>query len=160
MKEGMMPGISTTARQVRKSILDSFVSSGRAPSVGEMMAELGLSRTAVLETFPEIATIDTFWVEKGTENIRILSPFSNLPTPYKVKVDGEQKWFAVCGIEALGVWVFFPGQVVQIDAYCRDCGESLGLELQDGQILSQSHNSMMAHLGVPLAQWFYDLPYA
>ncbi len=152
--------ISDTARRIRKLILDSFLATGRAPNVGDIMSALGLSRPAVLEAFREIAIIDTFWVEKGTENIRILSPFANISTPYKVTIGGEQKWYAVCGIEALAIWVFFPGQTVQIDAYCRDCGEPMRLKLKDGQIVEQSSDQIVAHLSVPVARWFDDLPFA
>jgi len=89
MSEAMfMMDVSRTARQVRKVILDAFISSVRAPSVGDIMHALGVSRQAVLDAFCEIAQIDTFWLEKGTENIRILSPFSNVSTPYKITIDG------------------------------------------------------------------------
>jgi hypothetical protein len=152
--------ISNTARRIRKLILDSFVATGRARNVGDIMATLGLSRPAVMDAFREIASIDTFWVEKGTENIRLLSPFADLTTPYKVTIAGEQKWYAVCGIEALAVWVFFPGQTVTVDAYCRDCGEPMRLRLQDGRILEQAPERIVAHLGVPIARWFDDLPFA
>ena len=155
-----MADISRTARQVRKIILDAFVSSGRAPSVGEIMKAVGISRLAVLEAFREIAQIDTFWVEKGTENIRILSPFSGISTPYKVTVDGVQKWHAVCGVEALAVWVFFPGKTVHVDIHCRDCGDPMSLDLRDAQIVAQSPADMVVHLGVPVARWFENLPFA
>ena len=111
-----MIDISHNARRIRKVILDAFVATGRAPSVGDIMATLGVSRPAVLDAFREIGSIDTFWVEKGTENIRILSPFANLTTPYKVTIAGEQKWYAVCGSGALAIWVFFLGETVQVDA--------------------------------------------
>ncbi|HSD51146.1 MAG TPA: organomercurial lyase [Candidatus Methylomirabilis sp.] len=155
-----MVEVSNTARRVRKKILDSFVDTGRAPNLGEIMVGLGLTRPEAVEAFREIATIDTFSAEKGTENIRILSPFANVSTPYKVTIDGIQKWHAVCGIEALGVWVFFPGKVVQVDTYCRDCGEVMLLKLRDGQVIEQSPDRIVAHLGVPVARWFDDLIYA
>jgi hypothetical protein len=152
--------ISKNARQTRKVILDSFVATGRAPNVGDVMAALDMSRPAVLEAFREIGLIDTFWIEKGTENIRILSPFADLTTPYKVTVAGEQKWHAACGIEALAIWAFFPGQTVQIDAFCRDCGEPMRLRMKDGRVLEQAPARIVAHLGVPVARWFDDLPFA
>jgi hypothetical protein len=47
--------ISKNARQTRKVILDSFVATGRAPNVGDVMAALDMSRGAVLEAFREIS---------------------------------------------------------------------------------------------------------
>lgn len=152
--------VSRIARRVRKVILDTLISTGRAPSVGDIMGAVGASRPAVLSAFREIAQIDTFWVEKGTENIRILSPFSNVSTPYKITIDGVQNWYAVCGVEALAMWAFFPGKMVHVDAYCRDCGDPISLDLRDGQIVAQSPDNIVAHLGVPVARWFEDLPFA
>jgi hypothetical protein len=141
-------------------ILDTFVASGRAPNVGQISAALGIPRDAVLDAFRDISIIDTFWVEKGTENVRILSPFSDLTTPYKVTIDGQQRWHAVCGIEALGLWVFFPGKEVSVDSYCRDCAEPIQLRMRDGALLSQIPEGIVAHLGIPVAHWFDDLPFA
>ena len=155
-----MVEVSDAARQVRKFILESFVNTGQAPNIGDIMEALGLSRPTVLDAFQEVAVIDTFWVEKGTENIRILSPFANISTPYKVTIDGAQKRHAVCGIEALGIWVFFPGKRVEINMYCRDCGEAMFLALRDGQIIEQSPDRIVAHLGVPVSRWMDDLPFA
>lgn len=86
-----MAEIQDSVRQVRKVIVDGFVQHGRAPSVGEIGSRLGMARADVLAAFRELPRLDTFAVEPGTENIRILSPFSNLPTPYKVSVNGEQR---------------------------------------------------------------------
>lgn len=152
--------VSNTTREVRKSIIDDFVQTGQAPNVRELMVDLDLSRRDVLNAFEEIPAIDTFWVEEGTENIRILSPFSNIPTPYKVSVGGVQKWYAVCGVEALGIWAFFPGETVEIDTHCRDCGEAMMLKLRDGEILFQSDDEMVVHIGVPVSRWMEDLPFA
>jgi len=153
-----MVAVTHTARQVRKVILDAFVHTGQAPTVGGIMAALGLSRAAVRATFREIATIDTFWVEPETEQIRLLAPFANTKTPYVVTVEGVQKWYAVCGLAALGIWAFFPGQTVQVAAACRDCGEAIRLQCQDGQLTARSPAPLIAHLGVPVARWRDDVP--
>ena len=33
------------------------------------------------------------WISHETDYIHSFAPFSNLPTQYKVSVDGEQKWY-------------------------------------------------------------------
>lgn len=149
-----------TVQRVRKAIVDGFVATGHAPTSAEIAAELGLSRGEVLGAFWDLPKYDTFCLEKGTENIRILSPFSNLATPYKVSVDGEQRWHAVCGPEALAITYMFPGRTVEIEAHCRDCGYPLHIGMQDGEVLGEEPEDMLIHLGVPVARWFEDLPYA
>src|SRR5215510_12882034 len=42
-----MVEVTNTARQVRKFILNSFVNTGHAPNVGDIMAAVGLTRAAV-----------------------------------------------------------------------------------------------------------------
>ena len=155
-----MVDVSSEVLRVRKVIVDSFVQTGHAPDTSEIGTTLNLSRQQVLSAFRELPKFDTFAVEKGTENIRILSPFSNLPTPFKISIDGEQRWFAVCGPESLAMSTMFPGQRVTIDAYCRDCGDRIKIEMQDGEVLEKSPSDLLIHLGVPAALWFDDLPYA
>ena len=155
-----MVDVSSEVLSVRKVIVDSFVRTGHAPDTNEIGTALNLSRQQVLSTLRELPKFDTFAVEKGTENIRLLSPFSNLPTPFKISVDGEQRWFAVCGPESLAMSEMFPGQKVSIDAYCRDCGDWIQFDMQDGEVLEQGRPDLLIHLGVPAAKWFDDLPYA
>ncbi len=155
-----MVDMSKDTKRVRKAIMDGFVRNGRAPNLGELGRALDLSRSAVLECFRQLPQVDTFSLESGTENIRILSPFSNLPTPYRVSVDGEQRWFAVCGPEALSITFMFPGKRVEIDAYCRDCGDSIRLAMKDEGVLEQEPPDLVAHLGVPVVRWFEDLAFA
>ena len=33
------------------------------------------------------------WLYPETDLICSIAPFSNLPTPYRISVDGVQKWF-------------------------------------------------------------------
>lgn len=155
-----MVDVSENTRRVRELLVSSFVEKGRAPNVGEIGGGLNLSRHEVLDALRELRSIDTFALERGTENIRILSPFSNIPTPYRVSVDGEQRWFAVCGPEALAISFMFPGQRVQVDAYCRDCGDPIRLVTRDGEILEQEPPGLVSHIGVPVARWFEDLAFA
>ncbi|MFQ5693855.1 MAG: organomercurial lyase, partial [Nitrospinota bacterium] len=159
-EETEMVDVSENTRRVRKLIVDSFVQTGRAPNVGEIGKNLNLSRHTVLEALRELPRMDTFWLERGTENIRILSPFSNIPTPYRVSVDGEGRWFAVCGPEALAMSFLFPGRHVEVDAYCRDCGEPIRLAMRDEELLEEEPRGLVVHLGVPIARWFEDLPFA
>ena len=155
-----MVDVSKDTKRVRKAIVDGFVRNGRAPNLGELGRALDLSRSAVLECFRQLSQVDTFSLESGTENNRVLSPFSNLPTPYCVSVNGAQRWFAACGLEALGITFMFPGKRVEIDAYCRDCGDSIRLAMKDGEMLEQEPPDLVAHVGVPVARWFEDLAFA
>ena len=71
------------------------VCDGHAPHYTQLAKELGLSpeeaRTALHEL--EKAGVPGFWLHPGTDVVSSLAPFSNIPTQYRISVDGEQKWY-------------------------------------------------------------------
>lgn len=56
--------------------------------------------------------------------------------------------------------LMFPGQRVQVDAYCRDCTEPIRIVMQDEHVLECEPAPLLVHLGVPVARWFDDLAFA
>ena len=74
------------------------------------------------------------WVFPGTDLIASFAPFNNLPTHYRVTVDGTRKWFAQCGLEATAISWLFPGKTVEIDAPFLHSGEDMHITMRDGVI--------------------------
>ena len=75
-------------------ILQRLVKTGQAPHYTEIAAELGVSpedgRKALHELFSSgIAG----WLFPNTDLIASFAPFNNLPTQFRLTIDGEQKWF-------------------------------------------------------------------
>jgi len=85
---------SETTKQVRKLLLDEMIKAGRAPNVGRIMRELGLSKAEVMQSLQELEAGVCIVMEPKTENIRMVHPFANITTPYEVEVEGERKWYA------------------------------------------------------------------
>ncbi|MCL5405558.1 MAG: hypothetical protein M1398_02350 [Deltaproteobacteria bacterium] len=75
-------------------IMKRMVDTGVAPHYTEIAAELGLGveegRKAVHDLF---ALGINGWLFPGTSLIVSFAPFNNLPTQYRISVDGQQKWF-------------------------------------------------------------------
>jgi hypothetical protein len=75
-------------------IMKRMVDTGVAPHYTEIAGELGLSmeeaRTAVHDL---IAAGIPGWLFPNTSLIASFAPFNNLPTQYRITVDGQQKWF-------------------------------------------------------------------
>jgi len=75
-------------------IMKSMVETGRAPFYTEIASELGVSveegRKALHALF---GTGIAAWVFPNTDYIASFSPFSNLPTQYRIAIEGQQKWF-------------------------------------------------------------------
>ncbi len=70
------------------------------------------------------------WLHPDTDLIASFAPFSNLPTPYKVSVNGRSHTNAQCGLECLAISWLFPGQEIRIDSPCLDCGEPVMLRMR------------------------------
>ena len=75
-------------------IMRRMVDTGQAPHYTDLAAELGLDveqgRQALHDLFN--ARIPG-WLYPNTDLICSFAPFNNLPTQYRISVDGQQKWF-------------------------------------------------------------------
>jgi hypothetical protein len=75
-------------------IMKRMVETGQAPFHTEIASELGLSaqegRKALHELF---AAGIPGWLHPGTDHIVSFAPFNNLPTQYRISIEGQQKWF-------------------------------------------------------------------
>jgi hypothetical protein len=72
-----------------------IVHTGQAPHYTEFATELGLEMEAGKQLLHEL--IDSgipAWLPPQTDYIVSFAPFHNLPTQYRITVDGAQKWFA------------------------------------------------------------------
>ena len=77
------------------SIMQRIINTGQAPHYTEMAAELGLPVEDGRQLLRDL--MDTgipCWLHPGTDYLVSFAPFHNLPTQYRITVDGEQKWFA------------------------------------------------------------------
>lgn len=85
----------TLLDRVFSCIMRTMVETGRAPHYTEIAAELGLGveegRAALHQLFN--AGVPG-WLFPNTDYIVSFAPFNNLPTQYRITIDGEQKWFA------------------------------------------------------------------
>lgn len=75
-------------------IMKRMVDTGQAPHYTEIAGEFGLTmeegRAAVHDLF---AAGIPGWLFPNTSFITSFAPFNNLPTQYRITVDGQQKWF-------------------------------------------------------------------
>jgi len=149
--------LSPNSKLVRKYLFDTVVATGQAPPIVEIMRRLGQSRQQLSESLDELGKVRRIAMEPGSENIVHVPPFSNRPTPFRVTVEGEQKWYAHCGVSALGVSQIFPGKQVRIDTYCRDCAEPLSITMVGDKAISVQPETMLLHIELPVRQWFEDI---
>jgi Alkylmercury lyase len=129
--------LSPEENAVRKAILTAFAEQGSAPSVHEVAHSLALPVEDVLEGFRKLAAYDLIvWREDET---RILSayPFSGVPTAHQVLIDGHNRLYAMCAIDALGV-PFMLGQGARIRSTCFFCQQPVTVEVHGGSLQEAS----------------------
>jgi hypothetical protein len=81
--------------RVYSIILRRMIATGQAPHYTEIAAEAGLPVEEGRKALHELigAGIPGLWLFPETDYISSFAPFSNLPTQYRISVDGVQKWF-------------------------------------------------------------------
>ncbi|MDF1595205.1 MAG: organomercurial lyase [Acidimicrobiia bacterium] len=126
-------------------VLRRCVATGRAPHYTELAASLGISLEEARSMVHELVRLTPGWVHPGTDLLASFPPFNLQPTQYWVTIDGDQRWFAQCGLEALAIRWLVPGQTVRIDAPCLCCGEPMVLEMIDESITTIEPEAMVGY---------------
>lgn len=136
------------------AILTSFVQHGRAPHYIELGHQLGLRPEEARQTLHELVSMGLpTWLHPETDWIASFAPFSNIPTQYLVSVDGQQRWYAQCGFEALAISWLFPGKDIRIDCPCLDCGQAISIGMQHGKLLALDPPTAVGHANLPAWRW-------
>lgn len=75
-------------------IMKTMVETGQAPHYTELAKELGVSmeegRKALHDLF---AAGIPGWLYPNTDFVVSFAPFNNLPTQFRITIEGQQKWF-------------------------------------------------------------------
>ena len=76
-------------------IIERMREIGQAPHYTEIASALGISVEGAREALHELMAlgIPGIWLSHDTDYIGSFAPFSNLPTQYRITIDGEKKWF-------------------------------------------------------------------
>src|SRR4030042_1091140 len=170
-KEGdlTMARLSETAKRVRQRIMDQVLADGTCPKGAEISRELSLSREELGRILKDLeaaicvavqtdsnAHLESFQEEELLEavpepgEIFYARPFAAFRNHYPVWVNGEQKWYGECAVEACGVSAMFPGREVIVRSVCRQTQEPVELIGRDGILLDYSPKSLRLHIGFPL----------
>ena len=84
----------TTLDKTFHAIMKRMVETGQAPFYTDLAVELGLpveeGRKALHDLF---SSGIPGWLYPRTDLIVSFAPFNNLPTQYRITIDGHQKWF-------------------------------------------------------------------
>ena len=144
------------SQPVRLHILDHCYKTGRTPSLSDLMRHFGISRERVIEVLDELEGQHDIVRVRGTQNLLMAFPFSNVPTIHHVTYNGGHTAYAVCGLDAMGLSYMFPDDEALICSCCPHCGEPFEVRCKDRQVVAQSHPELRIHVGLPFREWFHN----
>ena len=140
---------------IRNHLYASFVRDGSAQTPAEAAAALGLDAADVEAAFARLHDAHALVLEPESTRIRMLNPFSAVPTPHRVEAGGRT-WFANCAWDSLGI----PAALHEngtIDSECPDCGAPIRLEVRDGELVEGQ--DLLVHFVVPARRWWEDIAF-
>ena len=80
--------------KVFNSIIKRMVETGQAPHYTEIATQLGISMEDGRKALHDLFSAGVSgWLFPDTDLIASFAPFNNLPTQYRITIDGQQKWF-------------------------------------------------------------------
>ena len=133
--------------ELRRRTCVFFVEQGRAPAA----AELG-EPEEVVAAWRRLHSARAVVLDPATDELRMLNPFSVVPTAYRVEANGRW-WYGNCAWDAIGICAALHTDG-RIEASCPDCGEPMTLEIRDQR---PSDEALLFHVLVPARHWWDDI---
>jgi hypothetical protein len=94
--------LSAPARTFHRAVLRAFLDSGRAPTLAELRPSARQVGVGLERVLAELVVHDV--IQRAADGaIQVAYPFSSVPTPHQVQLDGAPPVFAMCAIDALGL---------------------------------------------------------
>ncbi|MEZ4870254.1 MAG: organomercurial lyase [Caldilineaceae bacterium] len=138
---------------VRTFIYQHFATTARAPELDVIAQHFTIGQAQAAEILNALDAIHALFLEPSTTAIRIANPFSAIPTPFAVEVNGRRYW-ANCAWDSFGVIAALQALAGTIHATCTQSGEPLHLAVEQGEVVD---TSAVIHLLVPFRQWYEDM---
>lgn len=148
----MNPLPEDTLWEMRAFVFRFFAETARAPDVDETAVAFSLAPVEAASAYEVLHARHAIFLEPGTHQIRMVNPFSNVETSFRVHVGGKT-YFANCAWDSLGIPVAL-GCDADVEAACAQSGAGIRLLVRDSQV---SESDVLVHFLVPFARWYDDL---
>lgn len=139
-------------RQVRAYVYDVIFTQGALPTVAAVASSLACPPADVVAAFRRLAQGHVFVLQPESDELLMANPFSAVPTPFQVDVEGRTYW-GNCVWDALGILAMLKrdGRVL---ASCGDCNAAMTLGVKDGAVVDSLG---VAHFAVPAKRWWDNI---
>ena len=138
--------------QIRNFLYRRFVETGQAPRTDDAAAEFGLAGEEAKAAFRRLHDAHALVLERDALEIRMLNPFSCVPSAWRVEAGGRQ-WYSNCAWDSLAICAAMHSDG-RIESSCADCGEPLAVDVRDQKAVQGDY---LFHVLVPARQWWDDI---
>jgi hypothetical protein len=145
--------VSALANDVRLYIFRTAAAWARVPQAPEIANALNQSEADVRAALTQLAEARIIVLAPNTSNIWIAAPFCAVPSRFRVEVNGKH-YYGICIWDALGIIALVGTRRGTVHASCGDCGESIQLDVVDGQL---GRTDAIVHFGVPARNWWDNI---
>lgn len=121
--------LAQDARRLHRTLIDAVVTTGSIPSVLELANRMRMTEEMIRSGLATLAAADYLALDAGGQ-LSCLYPFSTTPTPHVVVID-EQRRFAMCAIDALGIPAMLNEELT-IEGRCAVCDAPIALGVRLG----------------------------
>jgi hypothetical protein len=139
---------------VRNRTYALFVERGRAPSGDEVARASGVVVEDIQRAWERLHRDHALVLQPGRLELLMASPFSAVPTPYRVFCD-DRWWYANCAWDAFGICAALKADG-HIEASCPDCGEPIAIDVRGER--PHPENALF-HCMVPASRWWDDIAF-
>jgi hypothetical protein len=114
--------------------------------------ELGLTHEETAAAFRRLHDAHALVLERDTLEIRMLNPFSCVPSAWRVHAAGRT-WYSNCAWDSFAICAALHTDG-GIESSCADCGEPIEIEVRDQRPIPDEH---LFHVLVPARHWWDDI---
>ena len=139
-------------QDVRAWIYNESMQNGYPPSIAQVAGGLNLSVESVRTSFDRLAAGRVIVLQPESGEILMANPFSAVPTPFLVEVDGL-RCYGNCAWDVLGIPAMLKKDA-RIISSCGDCASTYELQVVNGRIMGDAG---VLHFAVPVKQWWQDI---
>lgn len=137
---------------LRNATYRLFVEKAETPSLSDAAAEAGIAPEEAAEGLRRLHEQHAVVLDRETGEIRMLNPFSAVPTAYRVHAAGRS-WYANCAWDAFGVCAALHADG-RIETSCPDCAQPTAVDVAGAR---PDDDGLLFHCLVPAARWWDDI---
>jgi hypothetical protein len=146
--------MSTDPADLRIFVYDHLVAAGSPPTLTEIAAHFGTTRTVARQELAALKIGKTILVHPESGELWMAGPFSAVKTDYHVVAKGRS-WWANCAWDMLGI-PMVVNSAVKVHTKCTDCGSAMTIDCDPS--LPPTEKAVV-HFLVPARHWYEDIAF-